>query len=378
MLPNLSDLLALFGENAFCVLPAFKRTRLDVSANGNSASATYTARIDTRNWKQKYRDELDSTLSRFTATGVLRTENPVIFNSTIVVDIRMDEDDNRYSLVTYIWDYDNESYSCWQKSIRVEDCDMFSIMEQIDIAKNKLKLANSNGHTARRIITGIASWNINDKPQEILERLPSLFAHPDTILVGDTLTIGHVPNDHESIEAHGNDITWKVLEVDSTNKRALVISEKVLTKMKPYTAATSDNCESYTYSWASCDINTYLNGSFITEYGLSNVSMASVPHETEYYTFADNSSLGTAGTPVTSSEKVFLLSVAETNSYFADDDARAAQDLSGSIAHWWLRSPGSFRCYRVAYVYNLGGVYTGGIYVINEFGLRPAFWINLP
>ncbi len=378
MLPNLSDLLALFGENSLCGLPAFKRTRLDVSDDGNSASATYTARIDTRNWKQKYRDELDSTLSRFTATGVLRTENPVIFNSTIVVDIRMDEDDNRYSLATYTCDYDNESYSCWQKSTSYEDCDMFSIMEQIALVKNSLKLADSNDHTARRIINGIARWNINDKPQEILERLPSFFAHPDTILVGDTLTMGHVPNDHESVEARGKDITWKVLEVDSTNKRALVISEKVLTKMKPYTAATSDNCESYTYSWASCDINTYLNGSFITEYGLSNVSMASVPHETEYYTFADNSSSGTEGTPVTSSEKVFLLSAAEVNRYFAVKNDGIGKDLFDFTNHyWWLRSPGSYRCYSVAGVNYCGDVLTDGSGVDSERGLRPAFWISL-
>ncbi len=192
---------------------------------------------------------------------------------------------------------------------------------------------------------------------------------------GSTLTMGKIPSTDATYG--GQDITWKVLEVDSTNKRALVISEKLLKTMKPYTAATLSNYSSYPYSWADCDINTYLNGSFIAEYGLSNVSMASVPHETEYYTFADSSSEGTAGTATTSSEKVFLLSVAEVNSYFADNAARAAQDLSGSSNHWWLRSPGSSRCFDVAFVLSSGSVNSGGRLVDRAFGLRPAFWINL-
>ncbi len=198
---------------------------------------------------------------------------------------------------------------------------------------------------------------------------------PSDVQVGDILTMGKIPS--TASVAAGTDITWKVLEVDSTNKRALVISEKLLKTMEPYTAATSSNCASYTYSWADCDINTYLNGSFISDYGLSNVSMASVSHETEYYTFADNSSSGTAGTATTSSEKVFLLSVAEVNSYFANKKARVAQDLCGSETDWWLRSPGSYRCYSVAGVNYCGDVLTDGSGVDSERGLRPAFWISL-
>ena len=202
-----------------------------------------------------------------------------------------------------------------------------------------------------------------------------LIKAPANTAVGDTITFGIYPstapaNTTNAVNANytGKGVTWKVLAVDSTNKRALVISEKILFNMKPYTAATSSNYSSYTYAWSKCDINTYLNGSFLTDYGLSDVDIASVSHTTE---------AGTTSQPAeTTSEKVFLLSAAEANSYFAAQADKVAQDLSGTAANYWLRSPSSNYSYDVANVNDCGSVITYGL-VFYSFGVRPAFWVNL-
>ena len=372
-----ADLLSLFGEKTLCILPDYKRTGLFESDDGTIAKAVYTAKVNPQNWKQKYVDQLESMFALYTRSGLERTDNPTIFTSAI--EIEMVESDNSYSLSTCTRDYNTEDFPICEKRVSYNRGNVSAIVSQMELAKNKLKSANATGRIAKRIVDHVANWNIHDKPQTILKRLPLLFSHPEgVVLVGDTLTMGRIPDNHECIEARGQAINWQVLDVDRVNNRALVISEKILTTMKPYTAATSSNYSTYTYSWDKCDINTYLNGSFISEYGLSDVSMASVEHETEYYTFADSSSSGTQGTNTKSSEKVFLLSVSEVNKYFANDTAKEANTLAGSTGYWWLRSPGSYRCYFVARVSSLGYVYAGGYYVYYQFGLRPAFWINLP
>ena len=356
-----ADLLSLFGEKTLCILPDYKRTGLFESDDGTIAKVVYTAKVNPQNWKQKYVDELESMFALYTRSGLERTDNPTTFTSTI--EIEMVESDNSYLLSTCTRDYNTEDFPIWEKRVSYNRGDVFAIINQMEFAKNRLKSANTTNRIARRI----------------LKRLPLFFSHPEGIVfVGDTLTMGHIPDNHECIEARGQAINWQVLDVDRVNNRALVISEKVLTSMKPYTTATSDNYSTYTYSWANCDINTYLNGSFISEYGLDNVSMASVSHSTEAYTFADNSSSGTSATATTSSEKVFLLSVSEAKSYFAGNRARVAYDLAGSTALWWLRSPGSGRCYFVASVDYYGYVNSYGDLVYYQLGLRPAFWINLP
>ena len=373
------DLLSLFGEKTLCNLPDYKRTGLYEADDNTIAKAVYTAIIDTQNWKQKYRDELESIFALYINSGLERTDNPMSFTSTI--EIEMVESDNSYSLSTCTYDYNTEDFPVREKHVSYNRGNASAIVRQMEFAKNGLKSANTSGRIAKRIVDGIAKWNIHNNPQEILKHLPSFFARPEGIvLVGDTLTMGRVPDNHECVEARGQAVNWRVLDVDRVNNRALVISEKVLINMKPYTTANLSNYSSYTYRWADCDINSYLNGSFITEYGLNDVSMASVEHETEAYTFTNNSFEGTSTTATKSSEKVFLLSVAEVNKYFTTYDARLAYPLSDttSAAYWWLRSPGSLRCWFVADVDDNGYVDAIGNFVYYQRGLRPAFWINLP
>ena len=195
--------------------------------------------------------------------------------------------------------------------------------------------------------------------------------------VGEVLTYGTYPANYtnssgSSVSAGdyaGKDVTWKVLAVE--NGRALVVSEKVLFYMKPKAEATTDDT-SYIYKWSTNDINTYLNGNFLTDYGLSNVKIPSVSHTTEA---GKDSSTQPAEN---STEKVFLLSKAEAEnaSYFADNVARRVADLSGSNSNWLLRSPSSNMAYREVSVGTWGEMepYGQGMHLYK--GVRPAFWVT--
>ena len=262
--------------------------------------------------------------------------------------------------------------------------------ERTDYTFKGWKVSNTDDSTASKSYTAAA----NNVKLVAVWSTTTTSTRTCKLSVGSTITLGTYPTTYTNSSGtstsagdyDGKPVTWKVLSVDETNNKALVISEKILTYMKPYTAAQySDSSaatyyKKYTYRWTDCDINSYLNDSFIAEYGLKGVSMASVEHETEAYTFTDNSSEGTSTTATKSSEKVFLLSVAEVNKYFTTYDARVAYPLSDttSAAYWRLRSPSSFRCYCVAVVGDLGYVDSLGYYVFSQVGLRPAFWINLP
>lgn len=88
-------------------------------------------------------------------------------------------------------------------------------------------------------------------------------------------------------------------------------------------------------------------------------------------------------------DKVFLLSISETESLFKDDDARICYPTEYTLAQgaltrketgacvWWLRSPGSFR-YFAAFVDSDGTVFSLGLNVCDvNVSVRPAMWINL-
>lgn len=88
-------------------------------------------------------------------------------------------------------------------------------------------------------------------------------------------------------------------------------------------------------------------------------------------------------------DKVFLLSIAEVEKYFSSDSARQCKPTEYAVANgayassdngncwWWLRSLGPYQN-RTASVYDDGSVYYRGYIVYYDGGcVRPALWINL-
>ncbi|MBQ3346050.1 MAG: hypothetical protein II876_00260 [Synergistaceae bacterium] len=78
---------------------------------------------------------------------------------------------------------------------------------------------------------------------------------------------------------------------------------------------------------------------------------------------------------------MFLLSIAEADSYFTDDEDRRCTLLSdndNNVKSWWLRSPGySSHDAFAACVSERGSVNFEGDFVNDSGnGIRPAFWLK--
>ncbi len=145
--------------------------------------------------------------------------------------------------------------------------------------------------------------------------------------------------------------TWKVLSFDAANSRVLVISEKVLGTSRFGTGA----------GYANSDIKSVLS-SYITTYGLSNVSICSVDV---------SSDIATVGS---GSDKLFLLSSREAGEYFNGNSAKVANSTSGSPTGWWLRtSAGSTNVFSIS---STGSLQSSDC-TTTSIGVRPAMWVNL-
>jgi hypothetical protein len=201
---------------------------------------------------------------------------------------------------------------------------------------------------------------------------------------------------------------WRVLDVDKTNNKALLLSERI-THAKPY------NEEYAEITWENCTLRAWLNGRFLdesfTEEEREKIQDTTIDN-------ADNKWYGTAGGN-NIEDKIFLLSIAEVVQYFGDsgqlekqppitqfekkqkwpteypemypkrlsiyiDDqynkARQAKLPDGETAGWWwLRSPG-YNSLGAALVIRDGNVFVRGNYVLDariSGGVRPAFWLDL-
>ena len=153
---------------------------------------------------------------------------------------------------------------------------------------------------------------------------------------------------------------WRVLAIDLEQDTALVIAEKPICN-KPY----NDKYESTT--WEQCSLRKWLNGEYyektFTEAEKKAILKTPLenPSNPQYVTSGGNRT----------KDRIFLLSINEANEYFKDDSERKADSC------WWLRSPGG-RDVSAAFVRGeYGIVYGYGSYVTEEFGVRPAFRINL-
>jgi hypothetical protein len=90
----------------------------------------------------------------------------------------------------------------------------------------------------------------------------------------------------------------------------------------------------------------------------------------------DNNPNGTSG-GISTIDHIFLLSIDEAQTYFADNEARIARDAAGTASWWWLRSPGGGSGL-AARVDGDGTLSVSGFSVGNDSGgVRPALWLNL-
>ncbi len=164
--------------------------------------------------------------------------------------------------------------------------------------------------------------------------------------VGDTITLG---------KSGETDIVWKALEVDTTNKRALLLSQDILENR----AFDADS-----RAYLGSDIQTYLRSTeFYEKYGLSKDYMLAVDVTTDIQVTTISE---------TGNDYVFLLSDEEAAELFDTIESRAV-NLGDSTTFWWLRT--SFSSSHVWAIHNRDGEIRRVVYS-NSNELRPAFWYS--
>lgn len=192
--------------------------------------------------------------------------------------------------------------------------------------------------------------------------------------VGSYIYFGEYEQDND--ESTGKEaIEWLVL--DSQEDKMLVISRYAL-DCQPYSTNPKD------VSWETCTLRSWLNKTFY--------ETAFVPEEQNnimdsLVTAVSNPYYETpAGNDTT--DKVFLLSIDETNLYFTDDNTGACQGTPYCYAQdaykadngncwWWLRSPGLDTA-SAAIVDGDGDVRSYGRDVSHvDSAIRPTMWIDL-
>ncbi len=158
----------------------------------------------------------------------------------------------------------------------------------------------------------------------------------------------------------GKNLRWKVLKIQ--DGKAFIITTDIVRKKTLYHKPGGK------ITWSNCTLRKWLNNEFINGYFSQEERSRILPCALNN---DDNPKYGTQGGAPTN-DKVFLLSIDEAETLFADQQARTQNDGDG----WWLRSPGKDSSY-AAYVSNNGWISVTGNGVNGEVGVRPALWINL-
>ena len=204
--------------------------------------------------------------------------------------------------------------------------------------------------------------------------------HLANLSAGDTLTFGVYEQDNNSSTAP-EPIEWLVLEV--TDGKALLVSKYAL-DTQPY------HIEHEATTWAECSLRTWLNSAFLSAAFNEDEQKAIQPI---LLTQESNPKFRTTGGDETT-DLVFILSISQTETYFANPTDRlfipttyaiaqgaytsSSYTSDGMVSCWgWLRTPGNTRS-RASTVLMNGSIFEEGNRVwCNSFAVRPAIWVQL-
>ncbi len=191
--------------------------------------------------------------------------------------------------------------------------------------------------------------------------------------VGDTINFGVY---YMQYNIKKEKIEWLVLAKE--NNKLFVISKKAL-DCQPF------NTTYDSVNWGTSSLRSWLNGTFLNaafskkEQSLIHNTTVSTDYTTQY---GLNSETATK-------DKVFLLSSAEQEKYFATDESRQCKPTSYAVYNgafkdsdgdcgWWLRSCGYDDSYAAAYISSAGTIVdVGNVVDYSKCCVRPVMWINI-
>ena len=180
------------------------------------------------------------------------------------------------------------------------------------------------------------------------------FAQLKAAKKGDTVTLGTYD---------GKPIEWSVLSKNKDKNKTLLVSKYILTE-KPFD-------KEHNVTWDKSAIRKWLGGNFYKKSFVDSekkrimVTKVNNKKNTEY----DQSS------GKNTSDRIFLLSIDEAKKYFPTDEARICKTKSGSAKTWCLRTQGNTD-FRISLVASDGSINTFGDNEEDDYGIRPAMWVN--
>ncbi len=197
-----------------------------------------------------------------------------------------------------------------------------------------------------------------------------------SLQVGDHLKMGRFEQDEDT--SNGSEaIVWTVIGLSEDGAQALLISEQALERrvyQEGYIAA----------NWEDCTLRAWLNDVFLAEAFSAEELKALVPVTIEPEVI-DGAGIA-AGDATT--DRVFLLSIEEAETYFADPKGRICTPTAHALAQgaysykdsnacwWWLRTPGS-DCNVAARVVGDGSIIASGCVNEELYCVRPAMWVSM-
>lgn len=193
-----------------------------------------------------------------------------------------------------------------------------------------------------------------------------------SVNVGQTMQFGsyYLPE-----EMGKTPIEWVVLKNDG--EKMFIVSKFIL-DCKQYNTKNSD------VTWEVSTIRQWLNDDFYNDAFTSGEKRQILETSLENEDNPKHKSMGGNKT----NDKVFLLSIDETQTFFQNDNVRKCKATEYALnngAHglidyssvWWLRSPGKDQRAAVV-ISNTGNLYLDGREVnAKNVGVRPAMWISL-
>lgn len=197
----------------------------------------------------------------------------------------------------------------------------------------------------------------NNTAEETKER------QEDNVLkVGEEITLGTYNGMRPVNVNNGDRITWKIVNIQPG--MAMVVCSQSICVKTYHTSQTDTN-------WNDCALRQWLNNDFLKQYFSQEERNRILACNV---TNSDNPQYKTPGGPQTT-DKVFLLSLAEAEHIFADDRSRAIG------VYWWLRTPGMYANYATC-VNKHGHIENKGYYVFgnslcDDISVRPAMWIKI-
>lgn len=197
----------------------------------------------------------------------------------------------------------------------------------------------------------------------------------EEVKAGEYVCFGKFEQDNDPDNGE-KPIEWRVLTLNKSGKKALLLSRYALTA-RPY-----HNADAYP-TWANSNVRGWLNGWFFLNAFTEKEQAAIVRTK-----LSSPSYEGTTGGPDTW-DRVFLLSRGEAATYFTGSPDRLAEPTEYARANgaatadengrcwWWLRTPGAYS-YDAGTVYAIGSIDHTGANVKNAtIAVRPTIWVEL-